>query len=109
MEQVQVQYRGVFFQSLRCFLIIFFHLQKHMSNAQCAGWQRWVQHLHTQANAHLIVVWTEVFEMAKAGVADTDEDSDAQDHQGEQRCGSPETWNSTYAPRHVVSLSTVKY
>lgn len=29
--------------------------------------------------------------MAKAGVADADEDSDEQDHQGEQRCGSPET------------------
>lgn len=29
--------------------------------------------------------------MAKAGVADTDEDSDVQDHQGEQWSGSPET------------------
>ena len=42
-------------------------------------------------NAHRIVVWTEVFEMAEAGVADADEDSDTQDHQGEKRCGSQET------------------
>lgn len=47
--------------------------------------------MHTQANAHLVVVWTEVLEMAKAGVADADEDSDEQNHQCEQRCGSLET------------------
>lgn len=39
--------------------------------------------MHARADAHLIVVWAEVLEMAKAGVADTDEDGDAQDHQRE--------------------------
>lgn len=40
---------------------------------------------------HLIVEWTEVLEMAKAGVAHCDEDGDKQNHQWEQRSGSPET------------------
>lgn len=57
---------------------------------------------HTEANTHCIVVWTEVLEMAKAGVADADEDSNTQDHQGEKRCGSQEAWNITQAPTWIV-------
>ena len=49
-------------------------------------------HVCTQAhNTHLIVVWTEVLEVAKASVADADEDSETHDHEREQRCGRPET------------------
>lgn len=46
---------------------------------------RWAKH------THLIVEWTEVLEMAKAGVAHCYEDGDTQNHQREQRRGSPET------------------
>lgn len=42
-------------------------------------------------HTHLIVEWTEVLEMAKAGVAHCDEDGYAQNHQREQRSRSPET------------------
>jgi len=45
----------------------------------------------TQANTHRVVMWTKVLKMAKAGEADTDEDCDTEDHQGEQRRGSQET------------------
>lgn len=42
------------------------------------------------SRAHLIVVRTEVLEMAEAGVADADEDGDAQSYQREQGRGGPE-------------------
>lgn len=44
---------------------------------------KWQPKCAQAQNPHLIVVWTEVLEMAEAGVADTDEDSDAQNHQSE--------------------------
>lgn len=47
--------------------------------------------MHTKPNAHLIVVWTEVLELAEECIADADEDGDTQDHQCEEGCGSPET------------------
>lgn len=47
--------------------------------------------MSAQVNTHHVVVWTEVFEMAKAGDTDADKDGDAQDHQGEKRYGAPET------------------
>lgn len=37
---------------------------------------------------HLVVVGTEVFEVSKADVAETDDDGDDQDHECEHRCGS---------------------
>lgn len=46
-------------------------------------------------HTHLIVEWTEVLEMAKTGVAHRDKHGDTQNHQREQRRGSPETWNAT--------------
>lgn len=45
----------------------------------------------TQQPTYCIVVWTEVLEMAKASVADADEDSNTENHQGEKRRGSQET------------------
>lgn len=62
--------------------------------------KKW-QHVHTHIkaqNAHLIVVRTQVLEMAKACVADAYEDGHAQDNQCEQRRRSHKTWNNT----HVV-------
>lgn len=44
--------------------------------------------LRVHRPAHLIVVWAEVLEMAEAGVADTDEDGDAQNDQSEHGRGS---------------------
>lgn len=41
-------------------------------------------------NAHRVVVRTEVLEVAKAGVAEADEDGHTQDHQREERRGGPE-------------------
>lgn len=46
-------------------------------------------HVHG-SRTHFIVVRTEVLEMAEAGVADADEDGDAQSYQREQRRGGPE-------------------
>lgn len=47
--------------------------------------------LRVRRPAHLIVVWAEVLEVAEAGVADTDEDGDAQNDQSEHGRGSLET------------------
>lgn len=83
-------YHGVVFQLVPFVLVFFFHLHKNTTHTNEAGRQR---HTHTHASkcfAHLIVERTEVLEMAKAGVAETDEDGDGQHHQGEQRRGSPE-------------------
>lgn len=45
----------------------------------------------TAANTYCIVLWTEVFEMAEAGVADADQDRNTKNHQSEKRRGSPES------------------
>lgn len=58
--------------------------------------------MSAQVNTHHVVVWTEVFEMAEAGDTDADKDGDAQDHQGEQRYGAPETSPHRHAHKHIV-------
>lgn len=52
------------------------------SERMCAG----------EGGTHLIVVRTEILEMAEAGVADADKDGDGQSYQCKQRRGGPEAW-----------------